>query len=101
MKRNHYSPQEKVAFLRRHFLEGVSVSDLCDELSVHPTMFYRWQKQFFEEGAAAFDIGHSQQLKAAEKRIAALEGKLQTKNEVLSELLEEHVQLKKSIFGDA
>jgi transposase-like protein len=97
MKRNRYTPQEKVAFLRRHFLEGVSVSDLCDELSVHPTMFYRWQKQFFEEGAAAFDTGHNQQLKASEQRIAALERKLQNKNEVLSELLEEHVRLKKSL----
>ncbi len=100
MKRNRYSPQEKVSFLRRHFLAGVSVSARCDELSVHPTMFYRWQKPFFEAGAAAFDIGHSQQLKAAEKRMAALEGKLQTKNEVLSELLEEHVRLKKNL-GDA
>ena len=100
MKRNHYSPQEKVATLRRHFLEGVPVSELCDELRLHPTQFYRWQKQFFEEGAAAFDKDHSQQLKAAEKQIAALETKLQGKNEVLSELLEEHVRLKKTL-GDA
>ncbi len=88
-----------MAFLRRHLLEGVLVSDLCDELGLQPTVFYRWQKQFFEEGAAAFDKDHSQQLKAAEKRIAALEDKLQGKNEVLSELLEEHVRLKKT-FGD-
>jgi transposase-like protein len=73
------------------------VSELCDELRLHPTQFYRWQKQFFEAGAAAFDTDHSQQLKAAEKHIAALETKLQGKNEVLSELLEEHVQLKKRL----
>jgi len=100
MKRNRYTPQEKVAFLRRHLLEGVQVSDLCDELGFQPTVFYRWQKQFFEEGAAAFDKDHTQQLKAAEKRIAALESKLQGKNEVLAELLEEHVRLKKTL-GDA
>ena len=100
MKRNRYTAQEKVAFLRRHLLEGVQVSDLCDELGFQPTVFYRWQKQFFEEGASAFDKDHTQQLKAAEQRIAALERKLQTKNEVLSELLEEHVRLKKTL-GDA
>jgi len=100
MKRSRYTPQEKVAFLRRHLLEGVLVSDLCDELGLQPTVFYRWQKQFFEEGAAAFDKDHTQQLKAAEKRIATLERKLQDKNEVLSELLEAHVRLKKSL-GDA
>ena len=97
MKQSRYTPQEKVAFLRRHLLEGVLVSDLCDELGFQPTVFYRWQKQFFEEGAAAFDKDHTQQLKAAEKRIAALESKLQGKNEVLAELLEEHVRLKKSL----
>ena len=100
MKRSRYTPQEKVAFLRRHFLEGMLVSDLCDELRLNPTVFYRWQKQFFEEGAAAFDKDHTQPLKAAEKRIAALESKLQGKNEILAELLEEHVRLKKTL-GDA
>ncbi len=97
MKRSRYTPQEKVSFLRRHLLEGVLVSDLCDELGLQPTVFYRWQKQFFEEGASAFDKDHTQQLKAAQQRIAALETKLQRKNEVVSELLEEHVQLKKSL----
>lgn len=100
MKRRRYTPQEKVAHLRRHLLEGVQVSDLCDELGVQPTVYYRWQKQFFEEGAAAFDKDHTQPLKAAQQRIAALERKLQAKNEVLSELLEEHVRLKKSL-GEA
>ena len=100
MKRSRYTPQEKVALLRRHLLEGVLVSDLCDELGLQPTVFHRWQKQFFEEGAAAFDQDHTQQLKAAEQRIAALEHKLQGKNEVLVELLEEHVQLKKTL-GEA
>jgi hypothetical protein len=30
-KRKQYSGEEKVAILRRHLLEGVAVSDLCDE----------------------------------------------------------------------
>src|SRR2546427_9540652 len=31
-----------------------SVSELCEELGLRPTMFYRWQKELFENGAAAF-----------------------------------------------
>jgi transposase-like protein len=46
--------KEKVAILRRHFLDKVPVSDLCDELGLQPTVFYRWQKEFFENGAAVF-----------------------------------------------
>ena len=52
--RNHYSPDEKVAILRRHLLDQEPISKLCDELGLQPTVFYRWQKEFFENGAAAF-----------------------------------------------
>ena len=50
----HYTGEEKVAILRRHLLDKVPISDLCDELGLQPTVFYRWQKEFFENGAAAF-----------------------------------------------
>ena len=53
-ERKHYTPEEKVAVLRRHLLDKVPVSDLCEELGLRPTVFYRWQKEFFENGAAAF-----------------------------------------------
>ncbi len=53
-QRKHYTPEEKVATLRRHLVEGVPISDLCGELGLQPTVFYRWQKAFFENGAAAF-----------------------------------------------
>ena len=38
-------------------MEGVPISDLCDERGLQPTVFYRWQKEFFENGAAAFNKG--------------------------------------------
>ena len=52
--RKHYTAEEKVAILRRHLVDKESVSKLCDELALQPTVFYRWQKEFFENGAAAF-----------------------------------------------
>ena len=53
-QRKHYTPEEKVAILRRHLLEKVTISELCDKQGLQPTVFYRWQKEFFENGAAAF-----------------------------------------------
>jgi transposase-like protein len=102
-QRWHFTGQEKVAILRRHLVEKVPVSDLCEEHGLHPTLFYRWQKDLFENGAACFDSprnrnGRSED--AATKRITALEEKLRRKDEVLSELMEEHVALKKSL-GEA
>ena len=44
-----------MAILRLHLLEHTPVSDLCDQYGIHPTMFYRWQKEFFENASAAFE----------------------------------------------
>ena len=97
-ERKHHTPEEKVAILRRHLVDRVPVSTLCDEHQLHPTVFYRWLKQFFENGSAAFGpVPRAEtQVEAREQRIAWLEAKLKKKDEVLAELMEEHVALKKS-----
>jgi len=98
-QRRHFSGPEKVAALKRHLVEKVPVSDLCDELGIAPNLFYRWQKEFFENGHSAFDNGRKSKASedAKDKKIEQLEAKLQRKNEVLGELMEEHVQLKKEL----
>jgi transposase len=99
-QRRHFTPEQKVALLRLHLLEKKPVSDLCQENDLAVNRFYAWQKQFFDNGTAAFDnTGKHRKADqdAKDRKIAALEEKLQRKNEVLSELLEEHVQLKKGL----
>ena len=78
-------------------LEGAVVSALCDELGLQPTVFYRWQKEFFENGAAAFQPKARASAHAEQGRIEYLEKKIQRKDEVLAELMGEHVALKKSL----
>ena len=94
-QRKQYAPEEKVAILRRHLLEQVPISELCDKHGLQPTVFYRWQKEFFENGAAAFQPKARLNLSAEQERVAYLEKKIQTKDEVLAELMAEHVALKK------
>src|SRR5271167_4104211 len=96
-RRKHYTPEEKVAILRRHLVEGVPISDLCEESGLQPTVFYRWQKEFFENGAAAFHQRGRTNHQPQQERIAYLEKKVQTKDEVLAELMAEHVALKKEL----
>jgi transposase len=96
-KRKNYTSREKVEILKQHLLEQVPVSDLCDKYDLHPTVFYRWQKEFFEKSASVFDHPRDTPSVRLERRVAELEGKLARKNEVLSELMEEHVALKKSL----
>ena len=95
--RKHYTPEEKVAILRRHLLEQEAVSKLCDELGLKPTVFYRWQKEFFENGAVAFQPKGRSDHQAEKDRIEYLEKKIQRKDEVLAELMAEHVALKKEL----
>src|SRR2546423_13558351 len=86
-QRKHYAPEEKVAILRRHLLEKEPISKLCDEVGLQPTVFYRWQKEFFENGAAAFEQNARPNRSAEQERIAQLEKKIQTKDEVLAEAM--------------
>jgi transposase len=51
--RRHFAGTEKVAILKRHLLDKVPVSDLCDELHLYPNQFYAWLKEFFENGHCA------------------------------------------------
>jgi transposase len=99
-QRRHYTPEQKVALLRLHLLEKKPVSDLCQENNLAVNLFYLWQKQLFENGTAAFEnTGKRRKADqdAKDRKIAALQDKLQRKHEVLSELMEEHVQLKKGL----
>ncbi len=75
-ERKHYTPEEKVAILKRHLVEKTQVSDLCDELGLNPNVFYTWQKQLFENAAAAFQKPHHRQGDRRDQTIAKLEAKL-------------------------
>ena len=98
--RRHFSPEEKVAILRRHLLEKVPVSELCDQHGIAPSVFYHWQREFFENGHRAFG-SNGRQVKKAEvrqqQRVEYLESRLRKKDEVMAELLEAHVHLKKEL----
>jgi len=93
--RRKYTAQEKVAILRKHFLEGRTISDVCDAYDLNPTQFYRWQKEFFENGAAAFERTSKRTEQAAERRQIELEDKLKKKDSVIAEIMEELIAEKK------
>jgi transposase-like protein len=96
-KRLFFSPEEKVSILREHLLEKKPLSDLCDKYQIQPALFYRWQKQFFEKGTAAFREEDNSKKNFYEQKIANLQQRLERKNEVVSELMEESLKLKKSL----
>ena len=101
-QRRQFSPEDKAAILRRHLVDHVPVSDLCDEYKIQPTLFYLWQRQALEHLSAALQDGRTRrgetQTGAGERaRIAALEAKLAKKDAVIAFIASEHLALKKTL----
>lgn len=99
-KQKRFQPAEKVAIIREHLVDNRPVSDICDEYGIHPSVYYRWQKQFFEGGEKAFALANEAKVvKQLKEEVDQLEAKLARKDEVLGEVMEEYVTLKKSVGG--
>jgi transposase len=98
-QRRHFEGADKVAILKRHLIDKVPISDLCDELKIQPTQIYDWLKKFFENGHLAFDNGRKSKAEedAKDRKIEQLETKLQRRESVMVELMEEHTLLKKEL----
>lgn len=97
-QRRHFSPEDKVKILREHLIDKTPVSQVCEKHQIQPTLFYLWQKIFFENGTAAFERQPSHpRVSLEQKKITQLEAKLQRKDEVMAELMTEHIMLKKSL----
>lgn len=100
-KRRHFTAQQKAEIVRRHLAGKEAVSDLADEFGVQPSQIHNWINQVLSQAERAFDrpSGNRRQQEVKDQKIAFLEGKLANKNEVIAELMQEHVQLKKEL-GD-
>ncbi len=101
-QRRHFTGTEKVAILKRHLVEKVAISDLCDEYGLYPNQVYGWLKELFENGHLAFDNGRKSKAvaDANARKVEQLQAKLQRRDAVLAELMEEHTLLKKEL-GDS
>ena len=83
--------------LRRHLIEKLPVSKVCEEADISPNLFYRWQEQLFVNGSLALEGKRRNEQTEEQERIEKLEKKIQQKDAVLAELMAEHVALKKEL----
>jgi transposase-like protein len=99
-QRRRFGIDQKAAILKRYLVDKVPISDLCDEYGIKPNQVYAWQKILVDNLEAAFHPvakRSARKVSDEEEKIARLEAKLQQKNEVISELMEENIRAKKSI----
>ena len=100
--RRQHSAEDKVRLLRLHLVEGRAISAICEEHQIHPTLFYQWQKTFFENGAMAFERSASRPHKPdlGALKIEQLQARLKKKDEVIAAVTEELVRTKKELGED-
>lgn len=102
--RRKHSSEQKAALLKKHHVEKVPVSDVCNAAELQPSLFYIWQRQLFENASTVFDTSgrksgteRQEREKQLEARVAQLEAKLARKDAVIAEISEEFVKVKKSL----
>lgn len=97
--RRTYSADQKAEILRRHYSDKIPVSDLCEEYSIQPSVFYGWQKQLMENMSAvlASSKPRDSRERELERKVESLEQRLAKKDNVIAEISEEYVQLKKEL----
>ena len=99
-KRKRYTAEEKVRILRAILEDGKQVSQVAEQYGLHPNNIFSWRKQLFEGGIQTFQIKRADvSEKAEERKIADLQEKIKQKDEVIAELAEELLGLKKKNCG--
>jgi hypothetical protein len=53
-KGGNFNPREKINILKKHMLDKVPLSELCEQYGLERETLYDWQKELFENGASAF-----------------------------------------------
>ncbi len=100
--RRSFTAEQKATIVRRHVIDKVPVSDLCDEYKIQPSVFYSWQSAAFANLTAAFERQPEpsrpmRRERELQRRVATLEARVTKKDAVIAEIGEEYVKLKKEL----
>jgi len=95
-ERRRWPPAEKAGLVRRHLQEKVSLADLADETGIAPSQLGRWCKEGLEGLDSVFAQANKRERRAVAKEVASKEARIRQLQEVITELSEEVLRLKKA-----
>ena len=96
-RRQYYKPEDKIKIIREYLENKVPISSLAERYEIHPNQIHKWKKTLFEGALDTFSGRHKN--KKESSILSRLKQKLLKKDEVISILTEELIQLKKNING--
>jgi len=99
-QRKRMTSKEKMMILRELLDNKVQIGELAEKYHIHPNVIYNWKKTLFEKGESLFDDKREKSNSKTEEKISRLEAKLKDRNDLISEIMEDNIRLKKSLNGD-
>lgn len=99
--KKRYTSEEKIIILREHLENKIPISEIAEKYLVHPNALYQWKKQLYESSSGNIKSKHeAKNLNKAEKRIAELESLLAKREALITEIVQDNINLKKKLDGD-
>ena len=92
---SYFQTLKKTKTVLSHLQDGVLVSKVCENLGIHTNQYYEYQKQAFSSLSHVFSRDTILLDRIHQREVDNLKSKLSQKDEVITELLTEHIALKK------
>ena len=96
-KRRTYTPARKAEIVRLHLADKMPVSDIAEQTGIHTTMIHAWIRAVLAQAEMVFSDPRTQKAQQRQDRskIQKLQNRIDQKNEVIAELMQENIQAKK------
>jgi transposase len=96
--RRMFSAEEKIRILLEGMRGDLSVSELCRREGIHPTVYYKWLRDFMEAGKSP--LRGDAQREATREEVAALKAENARLKQLVAEYALDVMALKKSLLGE-
>ncbi len=99
--RRRLSAAQKVEILREYLENQTPISELAERYNVHPGNIQRWKKDLFEGAIETFTQKRTGKANPWDLKIDRLQRKIKDKDEVISEIVADNIQMKNKLNGES
>jgi transposase len=94
--RRRFPAEEKIRIVMEGIRAEVSIADLCRREGIHPTIYYKWLKDFMEAGKGR--LRGDAKREANSNEVKQLRGENERLKQLVADLSLENLPLKKSQY---
>ena len=95
--RRHLTPDQKFKIVKEQMTTKTSITDICKKYDIVPSLFYKWQDKFLKSALEGFKKSDEGPTKAELRKIDELEKKNVRMQSVITEIVQENIELKKNL----